>query len=368
MDNRAFAMEIYEFLRANDSVGHFEGIPAMDSIATIEDELSNLHMVQEVIRDIEEIADTFDDHEFYITDVKPLLKGLREIEGKLEAEQSRRMIADTGYEVKHAIQMGDREILLAVDMNNPDGIFYMKAEYSENGIIAQYDRVITSPSYLCIMEEFSGSLDRQITAVRNELPNYAPTPITAEQCYPNDYSQSIDGKVVAIKAEALRPEYRRGDCQLVWVIGGNGARGDARGQAVFCYHLNDGKHTRFERYDVLGEIKELPDWAKERLTVIRSEREAEKQPELTPLEKVAGYEITEREQVGKMEFVLGENPNAVNPFVTWQHLEGRTGYDHGHYFNDRDKAIADLNARAEKERDSTSPDKARAQRTRNDAR
>ena len=137
MDNRAFAAEIYEFFKTNDSVGHFDGIPAEDSIAEIEDNLSNLHMVTETIRDIEEISDMLDDHQFYITDVEPLINGLRGIQERLEAEQSRRMVANTGYEVKHAIQMGDREILLAVNMEDLDGNFYMKAEYSENGIIAQ---------------------------------------------------------------------------------------------------------------------------------------------------------------------------------------------------------------------------------------
>ena len=228
--------------------------------------------------------------------------------------------------------------------------------------------MIYSPSYLCIMEEFSGSLERQITAVRSELVNYDPLSITADQCFPHDYGQDLTGKVVAIKAEALRPEYRRGYVQMVLVDGGFGAKANSRGSAVFCYHLNDGKHTRFERRDILGEIKKLPDWAKERLAVIRAEREAEKQPTLSPLEVVAGYEITEREHVGKMQFVLGENPNAVSPFVTWQHREGRTGYDHGHYFDNRDKALADLNARVEKEREYTSSDKARAAKNRNDAR
>ena len=188
--------------------------------------------------------------------------------------KEKRMIADTGYEVKHAIRIGDREILLAENMNDPDGRFYMKAEYSDNGLLGQYDRIITSPGYLAIMEEFVGSLECQIRAVREEIINYDPTPITTEQCYPHDYGQSIDGKVVAIKADVLRPEYRRGDMQLVLVDGGFGAEANARGNAVYCYHLNDGRHTRFERYQVLGEIKELPEWAAERLAVIKAELQA----------------------------------------------------------------------------------------------
>ncbi len=41
---------------------------------------------------------------------------------------------------------------------------------------------------------------------------------------------------------------------LSLVDGGHGARG-GRGQAVFGTSLADGKHARWERYDVLGEIK-----------------------------------------------------------------------------------------------------------------
>jgi hypothetical protein len=290
----------------------------------------------------------------------------------MSESKEKRMVADTGYEVVHAIHIGDREILIAENMNDQDGQFYMKAEYSENGIIGQYDRIIYSNSYLTAMEEFAGGLDRQIVSLRAEIfkNNYAPHPITAAMCHPHDYGQNLNGKVVAIKAEVLRREYRREDRQLVWVDGGNGARGNARGTAVFCYRLSDGQHTRFERYDVLGEIKVLPDWAKERLAAIQAEREATSQASQAPAgqEKVAGYTITERIQVGNKQFVLGENPDAVSPFVTWQHMDGRTGYDWGHYHQSHDKALADLLSRADKERNSTEPDREHRQKGCDDAR
>jgi len=72
--------------------------------------------------------------------------------------------------------------------------------------------------------------------------------------------------------------------------------------------------------------------------------------------------------VGQKQFVLGENPNAVQPFVTWQHLENRTGYDWGNYFISRDKALADLHNRVNKEHEYALPNKTRASRNRNDAR
>ena len=47
---------------------------------------------------------------------------------------------------------------------------------------------------------------------------------------------------------------------------------------MFGTCLADGKHARWERYDVLGEIKpeKMPDWAKEALTKIKEQEKAKK--------------------------------------------------------------------------------------------
>ena len=280
MDNRKFAATLYNFIKENDLHGYYTNTPAEDAIAELESYLSDPEMVKETIKDIEEIADSFEEHEVYVTEVKPLLKCLREIREKLEVEQSRRMVADTGYEVKQSIRIGNSEILMAENPAAEDGNFYMKAEYTENGLIGEYSQVIVDSDYLEIMWEFAKSLHEQIEKVASEISKaaYQPEPITAQECHPNDYSQGIIGKVVAIKAEALGPEYRRGDMQLVLVDGGNGANANPHGNAVYCIHLNDGSRTRFERYQVQGEIKELPAWAAARLDAIRAEREAAIKP------------------------------------------------------------------------------------------
>ena len=51
-----------------------------------------------------------------------------------------------------------------------------------------------------------------------------------------------------------------------------------RGQAVFGTSLADGKHARWERCDVLGEIKpeKMPEWAKEALAKIKEQEKAKK--------------------------------------------------------------------------------------------
>lgn len=290
----------------------------------------------------------------------------------MRESNEKRMVGNTGYEVKRSIHLGDREVLVAEDMKAADDNFYLVANYSDNGLIGEYSRCVVSSDYLEIMQEFTKRVDEQMEKARAVVgkEDFQVELITASQCYPHDYGQRIVGKVVAIKAEVLRPEYRRGDVQLVFVSGGNGGKANPMGDGVYCYHLNNGQHTRFERYDVLGEIKVLPDWAKERLAVIQAEKESTKNPQQTKAEPevVHGYTITERIKVGQKTFVLGENPNAVQKFVTWQQHEGRSGYDLGHYMNDRDKAMADLHTRADSEREGASPNKTRKPRDRDDAR
>jgi hypothetical protein len=280
MDNKIFATELYEFLKANDTHGYYEKAPAEDAIAELENYLSDLQMVKETIKDIEEVADTFDDHEYYITEVKPLVKGLRDIQEKLEAEQSKRMVGDTNYEVKHAIHIGDREIVFAEDKKEETGMCFFVSDHIENDIFGKYENCEVSDDFLEAMQEFTNRVNKQIETMKSEInKNNIPRDIfTAEHCYPNDYTKSIDGKVVAIKAEIFRPEYKRGDVQLVLVSGGNGAKANPNGNAVFCYHLNNGKHTRFERYDVQGEVKPecMPEWAKERLTAVKAQIDAER--------------------------------------------------------------------------------------------
>ncbi|WP_164475020.1 hypothetical protein [Flavonifractor sp. An91] len=69
-----------------------------------------------------------------------------------------------------------------------------------------------------------------------------------------------------------------------------------------------------------------------------------------PLEINADYVI--RRTVlfdNKCGFVLGENPKAPNPYVTWRFNEqdGHRDYFWGHYHNEPDKAERDLHIRAE---------------------
>jgi hypothetical protein len=70
-------------------------------------------------------------------------------------------------------------------------------------------------------------------------------------------------------------------------------------------------------------------------------------------EVVHGYLITDRMPVNDKVFVLAHNPDAVQPWVTWQGRNDRPGYDWGHYWSSRADAWSDCYKRADAERTGT---------------
>ena len=194
-------------------------------------------------------------------------------------DNEKRMAGD--YEIIHAIHIGDREVVFGVDEKNEFDLHYMCGYCMSNELFTQYEENMVSVDYIEIMKLFCDRVNKQIEAVRAEQEKViVPMElITAEQCYPNDYKTSIDGKVIAIKPSYLRAEYRTADRQIWFVTGGFGAAANSRGRAVYAINLYNGDDSRWNREDVLGEIKPeyLPEWSKERLEIVRSGREKSEQ-------------------------------------------------------------------------------------------
>jgi hypothetical protein len=191
--------------------------------------------------------------------------------------EKKRMV-DT-YEVIHAIHVGDREILFAVDEGKTDCPYMVCYCSWDNPLgIEQFFDAAGSDDYLEMMSEFTDRVQAQLEAVRSERDKITVplSPFASEHCTPNDYGQSIENKVVVIRAERLRPEYRTADKQLVLAVGGFGAYANARGRAVYTVNLYSGKESRWNREDILGVLKTeyMPDWAKEQLKQILAGQQA----------------------------------------------------------------------------------------------
>ncbi|MCD8332314.1 MAG: MobA/MobL family protein, partial [Oscillospiraceae bacterium] len=78
------------------------------------------------------------------------------------------------------------------------------------------------------------------------------------------------GKIIVIRPEVLRREYRQSTHQLKLCTGGFGASPHSRGSAVYCTDLYSGENSRYERRDVLGTLapEQLPEWARHGLASI----------------------------------------------------------------------------------------------------
>jgi hypothetical protein len=64
-------------------------------------------------------------------------------------------------------------------------------------------------------------------------------------------------------------------------------------------------------------------------------------------EVVGGYLITDRMPVRNKVIVLAHNPNAVQPWVTWEGSKNYPGYEHGHYWSKKSEAMTDYIRRAD---------------------
>lgn len=179
------------------------------------------------------------------------------------------------YAITQSVWIGDKEVVMGVDMTN--AMPYFCAFYTSNELFDSYDDCMVSDDYVEIVELFAERVRVQCQKLREEQERITVSkkPITADMCQQVASDASMVGKVMAIRADALRPEYRLAPYQLVLVTGGNGARANARGRACFCKILYDGEGQKCVRSDFYGEVKpeHLPDWAKERAEKMRKKEQ-----------------------------------------------------------------------------------------------
>jgi hypothetical protein len=202
-------------------------------------------------------------------------------------ENEKRMAGE--YEIIHAVQIGDREIVVGENPADANGQKYMTAFCEANELFARYDEVLVSDDYPEIMKYFGERIAQQAEKTRAEMftPKFQGidvSPIMGEGCTPITGKDDLNGKVIVIRPEVLRREYRRATNQVKLCTGGFGASPNSRGSACFCKDVYSGKESRYERRDVLGVLtpEQRPEWVKYGLESIK---QAEGQKEKTNKER-----------------------------------------------------------------------------------
>lgn len=132
------------------------------------------------------------------------------------------------YTVLHAIQIGDKELIVGDDPEAEKGQRFMTAYCEQNELFARYAEALVSDSYPEILRIFAERLAQQAERTRIALN----TPhiqgindrfLTENDCHTVDDSMDIGGKIVVIRADALRPEYQGATHQICICEGGFGA-------------------------------------------------------------------------------------------------------------------------------------------------
>lgn len=148
-----------------------------------------------------------------------------------EADQEKRTAEN--YEITQAVRIGGKEVVFGMDETNAEP--YFCAFYTANELFYEYSDCMVGDNFAEMMKLFGERIQQQAGKVlaEQEQASVPLAPLTPGDCFPNSYSECIEGKIVAVKTSALAPEYRTANHQLVYVTGGNGAQANARGNACF---------------------------------------------------------------------------------------------------------------------------------------
>ena len=181
------------------------------------------------------------------------------------------------YEIRSAILVGNKEIVLGENPSDKEGLPYMCAYCDSDGILFRYSEVMSSADYAEIVELFGERIKEQAAVLRAALQKDRADGIedrllTEADCTPISSKDDLHNRVVVIKAEILRPEYRTAGHQIKLCTGGFGASPNSRGNACFCKDLRTGNESRFERWEIIGTLEkdQLPEWARTGLAVIEN--------------------------------------------------------------------------------------------------
>lgn len=179
----------------------------------------------------------------------------------------KRMVGD--YTVINSMYIGHREIILGENSKAASGEKYVCCYAERVMFYEQYLEAQVSDDFVEIVKLYGERVTQAADEIMKETEKVTSEigmndEITAKDCKPISYDDAIEDKVIVIRGNVLRPEFRHAAHQLMLCTGGFGAQKNARGRTCYCISLYSGKQTSFYRGDVLGVMdkRALPEWAK----------------------------------------------------------------------------------------------------------
>ena len=178
-----------------------------------------------------------------------------------------------GWEVLNSFRVGKYEVLFGFDIKATHEIFLVTYAHTNNPFnVEEYVEAIVTDDYLEAMTEFTKRTSEQVKLMCDERSKInIKEVIDKDSCLSISNMDTIENKVVVVRADLLRHEHRTADKQIFIATSGNGCRLNALGTAVFATNLYSGEEERWRRTDFLGVIKpeKMPDWATQKLEKYR---------------------------------------------------------------------------------------------------
>ncbi|GFI48857.1 hypothetical protein IMSAGC020_00052 [Lachnospiraceae bacterium] len=131
-------------------------------------------------------------------------------------EQTKKRMVES-YEIRQGITIGDKEVVLGVDEKAE--MPYLCAFYTSNELFGSYTDCMVTDDYVEIVEMFAEHVKAQCVKIREEQAKVTVPRevITDDMCLPLRNNDSLEGKVVAVRIDSIRPEYRTAEHQLISV-------------------------------------------------------------------------------------------------------------------------------------------------------
>ena len=136
------------------------------------------------------------------------------------------------YKITQAIHIGTSEIVIGIDMKAKNNMYYMVADYENNGIFEKYDNALVSDSYTEILSIFTERINNGLAQIQEIEKTFSDKMITADMC-DSISGKNLNGEIIVINADELYPEYRTQAYQIVRCTGGKRSIGKRKRQCCF---------------------------------------------------------------------------------------------------------------------------------------
>ena len=162
--------------------------------------------------------------------------------------EKKRMVGD--YTVLNSMYIGHKEIILGENLKAESGERYLCCYAERILFYDQYLEAVVSDDFAEIVKLYGERMTQAADEIIKESEKVASEiglndEITATDCKPISPDDAIEDKVIVIRGNVLRPEFRHASHQLMLCTGGFGAQKTPEGEPATAFPSTVESRHRF---------------------------------------------------------------------------------------------------------------------------